>query len=328
MNLRRALLLALLLCGALLGIGTPGYAQLPNLAPGEIDIPNDFAKNFIVDYQSGDAAKVGKWIHPRRGVIDTRVIKTREAFLASYPALTSVLKTNKISYRFGEGYFNGDRFYKAIYPQTGGQFGKIQTPISLLCVFERIGDTWYLVQAHRFDTGSQAWLLVGDLVADDRLIGSTLSGRKFSMQFAQEQKHAVLLSFDDQVQDAFRDDNINHLKAVKKWYVELKGKPIYVMNISEYSKDLMTNYLSMNKLMLPVVLDEKSEWHHSLQVDQHPFLMLVDHEGRLRAMHRENFDTAAYGVFRLIVSDVVNAVPVKGTAQKSGTKTADPSKKF
>lgn len=317
--------LVLILLGCLL---VPASAQLPTLAPGQIEVPDDFAKQFIVDYMAGDAVKMGKWIHPRRGVIDSRFLKTRDQFLGSYPELTKILKQTKVTYRFGEGMFNGDSFYKAIYPQVTGQFGKLPTVISLLCIFEKIGDQWFLVQAHRYDMASANWVTVGDKITDNRLKGTTMSGRSFSLEFALSKEHAVLLSFDDQVQNMFRDDNLRHMKAVKKWYEELKGKPIYVMNISEHSKERMEKYLADNKMMVPVVMDDKSVWHHALQVDQHPYLILIDHTGVLRAVHRESYDDATYSLFRQIVSDVVAQVPVNPGGQKSGTKAADPSLKF
>lgn len=332
MDLLRALPALLLLSVCLLagsaasaqGLGGAGAAGLP----ASIEVDDGFAREFIADYQTADANRIGKWLHPRRGVIDSRALKTRDQFLASLPQLAQVIKGSKITYRFGAGEFNGPNFYKALYPQSGGQIGDLRASISLICAFERIEGRWYLVQAHRHDAGSAGWYMVGDKITDERLSGPTLTGRRFSVSYATGRNHAVLLSFYDDRQDLFRDDNLLSFRTVKKWYDELKAQPIYVMTISERGRVATEQFMREKKLVTPVILDEQSEWHRALQVDQHPYLVLIDHNGVLRALHRAEFNGPAYTLFRQIVSDVLAQTPAKSSGQNSGPKPVDPSSKF
>ncbi|MEO7994676.1 MAG: hypothetical protein ABI743_09795 [bacterium] len=292
---------------------------------------NAFALQFIKDYQSYNVATFGPWIHPRHGLIDQRELKTREQVLADFSKTGAALKNFKVTYTFGHGEFQGDQFYKALFLQSGGTLPKVNVRLNFICEFEKIGDRWYLVQSHNYTATSESWLMVGDVIDDASLVGTTLGDRRFSINYAVGRSKPVLLSFCDQGKDVFLNDNAQHLKTVHQWYSELRTQPIYVMNVNESSAQTVKEYLTLNKLMMPCVTDVDSLWHKSLQVDVHPFLLLLDQGGVIRAMNRPGegrYNADAYGLFRQIVSDVIAETPGGKSGQNSATKAIDPSSKF
>ncbi|HYE78887.1 MAG TPA: hypothetical protein VEI97_12955 [bacterium] len=321
------LLLALPMAPAVLAAPLTPPTDTSGLIP-EGDV--QFAREFIADYQSADVARVSKWVHPRRGVSDQRELKTKESFQASLPTLSKAIKTGKLTWRFDYGQFYGERFYKALYRQSGGKLGDVRKSFDIICVFEEIGGKWYLVQVNHYTAVSAERLMVGGKAADERLVAKTLGGRSFSLAYATGKNKAVLLSFFDAGQDLLLDINIKHLRTMKKWTDELKREPIYVMNVTERTAAETNEYLKINKIPMPGIVDGDSLWHHVLDVDAHPYLLLVDHEGTVRAMHRGGapYDPAVYTLFRAIVSDVVAEAKVASGGQKSAPKAVNPSSKF
>ena len=324
-----ALPLAFLIASPLAAAPASGSAPPINVDPSMLpENLNKFARQFLADYLSWDVARMGKWISPARGVIDLRILYTRDQFLGAYPTLAGEMKAANVTYQFGEGAFEGQRFYRASFVKTGGKLQGSVAPINFTCSFERIGNAWYLVQVNRLDAVSSDWLMVGDHIEDQDLVGPTLSGKQFSLAYAVHKGYPTLLSFFDKQQDLILPTNMYHLRAVHKWFVDLKGKPIFVMNVSDYPADTVREYLTNYQLQMPVLLDKTEIWHKILQVDQHPYLILIDKDGTLRAMCRNNYDESAYALFRQIVSDVVAEAAPVAKSQKSATGTPNPSAKF
>jgi hypothetical protein len=297
------------------------YDPAPSKIELEVDtITPQFVKDFQNDYATFSADKFMKWISPKRGLVEDGILMTFDLTKTKMKDVEKEMSGLKPSMYFIRGYYNGladvKKFYKAFY-QLSFKAGKADQRINLIAVFEKIDSQWYLVQSHSLKLSRDTLrsgkndalalqtnlLTIGDFPFEFE--GKTYvtkgKARQFSSKVAKNRKRPVLLNFFTRISGDFGAQ----LDWAESLYPKFQGRNIYFFCVTDDELDFLTPYLDDGKWKLAVLLDEKSLIHHDLEIDIHPFIMLIDHSGVVRCISR-GYNKESLGLVEKITLEIID----------------------
>lgn len=298
----------------------------PSRPPIEIDtLTPSFITEFRDDYVSFETQRLLKWLTPKRGLVEDGVLMTYERTREKMSGVEQEMRALKPRMAFLRGYYNGfadlRQFYKAFY-QISIPAGKSEQKINMIAVFERIDGKWYLVQTHSLklhrDTSMATpedilalqsnILAIGDYPFDYSASTYSLTQppRRFSSEISKNRNRPVLLNFFAR----FSGDFNAQMEWAESFYPKLRGKNIYFFCVSDTSLEFLQPYLKDSGFQIiahnnVVLLDEDSKMHHILEIDIHPYLMLIDHRGVVRAISR-GYNRESLGLIEEITFSIID----------------------
>ncbi len=280
-----------------------------------------FTKAFQADYITFKPENIMKWITPRRGLVQDGILMSHEYTRTKMTDFQKVMKDIKNpEILFLRGYYNrtansGARgsfpivegktsvtqptfgFYKAFYQLTF-DLGKVRQKINIIAVFEKLDGKWYLVQtqnlrmsrgeANTRTTESFALqtdrLTIGDMPLDFEGVtfSTTKKARRFASKMARNRKRPVLLNFFTLIST----DSGAQMDWADSIYPKHKDKNIYIFCVSDDEPAFLEWYLDEGGWNIVVLRDVNSLTHHDLEVDIHPYIILLDHWGVVRTISR------------------------------------------
>ena len=299
-----------------------------------------FVMDFQQDYASFKLERIMNWISPRRGLVEDGILMSyeyTEERLKKFEKEMSELKNPQLT--FLRGYYNGNRdsglegsmnilegrdngssqknnFYKAFYQLTF-KLGKVNQKINLIMVFEKLDDKSYLVQTQnlRLSRGNQVnirseslslptdKLTIGDKPLDYEGVtfSKTKKSRRFASEMAQRRIRPVLLNFFTKISL----DVGMQLDWAESLYPKFKGKNIYIFCVSDDEPDHMAPYLESAGWKIVVLRDPDSLIHMDLEIDIHPYILLLDHWGVVRSMSR-GYNQESLELVEKIMAEVID----------------------
>jgi len=280
-----------------------------------------FAKTFQSDYITFKPGNIMKWISPRRGLVQDGVLMSYDytnTKMAEFQKEMKEIKNPEML--FVRGYYNRTSFssakgsmpivegktpitqptfgfYKAFYQLTFN-LGKIRQKINIIAVFEKLDGKWYLVQTQNLrmsrgginspTTESFALqtdqLTIGDMPLDFEGVTFSTSkkSRRFASKMARNRKRPVLLYFFTLISA----DSGAQMDWAETLYPKYKDKNVYIFCVTDDKPEFLKWYLEQGKWKVAVLRDENSLMHHDLEVDIHPYIILLDHWGVVRTISR------------------------------------------
>jgi len=311
-----------------------------------------FVMEFRQDYISFKPERIMNWISPKRGLVQDGVLmsyETAASRMKEFQKEMADLKNPELT--FLRGYYNGNadtdlqanrqilegkdydspqknNFYKAFYQLTF-TLGQVNQKINLIMVFEKINGKSYLVQTQnlRLTRGDRNTknteslilptdrLMIGDKPLDFEGITFSKSkkARRFASEMAQRRTRPVLLNFFTKISP----DVGVQLDWAESLYSKYKGKNIYIFCVSDDEPDFLAPYLESGGWKIVVLRDPDSLIHQDLEVDIHPYIILLDHWGVVRTMSR-GYNKESLVLVEKIMVDIIDEANTVMTQQKSG----------
>jgi peroxiredoxin len=262
---------------ALIG-GTPAASQ-----GAHGDIP-DFYQDFIIFYSKGNLDEMWRYVHPDRGLVQNGYLLTYEDVEEDFKAFSSTAgKIDSIRVLPDYGFYPGENYYRA---RCWVEYtaAKYTQRIPTVFVFEKIDDTWYLVQSEMEEFTEQfrdffEILTMGYILPDIEL--TTNTNRLYNSGAAAENGKASLLFFFS-LWDIYGEVNIGFFFDILAEYGSRDD--IYVFAVTDDDKADIDDWMERNDFNFVWLYDEKSLVHYDLGIMIHPMLLLLDKEGRLVLM--------------------------------------------
>jgi peroxiredoxin len=278
-----------------------------------------FLQEFIIFYSSGELDKMPRYIHPERGFIQNGILLTHEEVEKEFRALG--LEIGKIEYiklYFQEGFFPGENYYRAKCTVEYRAAGYTQT-IPTVFVFEKIDDTWHLVQSERVEFIEQFRpldvLTVGYILPDIEL--ETNTGRLYTSKAAADNDKVTLLYFFNLL-DLFREENTAFFQSILTEFGPRDD--LYIFGVTDETEEYVNNWMTDERIRFVWLKDEESLLHYDLGILTHPMMLLLDREGRLVMMGGWEYDRdrllepgyhpPAHDLIKERIRDVLSESPV------------------
>lgn len=280
-----------------------------------------FAKTFQSDYITFKPDNIMKWISPRRGLVQDGVLMSRDYTNTKMSEFQKEMKEIKNpEMLFVRGYYNRTSlsnarssksivegktpttqptfgFYKAFY-QLSFDLEKIRQKINIIAVFEKLDGKWYLVQTQNLrmsrgginspTTESFALqtdqLTIGDMPLDFEGVtfSTTKKSRRFASKMARNRQRPTLLYFFTLISV----DSGAQMDWAETLYPKYKDKNVYIFCVTDDEPEYIKWYIEQGKWNVGVLRDVNSLMHHDLEVDIHPYIILLDHWGVVRTISR------------------------------------------
>jgi peroxiredoxin len=302
--------------------------------PVEVEtVTPQFVEQFRTDYATFNHDSIMKWISPKRGLVQDSILMSYEATSAQMKDFVKEMKDLKSnSVDFFQGYYTGTsrekKFYKAFY-QINFSLNKVAQRINIVAVFEKIGDKWFLVQTHnlRMTRGTMNTpsresmtlqtnvLTVGERPLDfeGKTFSKTKQSRRFASTMAIKRKRPVLLNFFSRMSGDFGAQ----LKWAETLYPKFKGRNIYIFCVTDDEPEFVAPFIDQEKLKLAVLLDVNSLMHQDLEVDIHPYIILLDHRGVVRTISR-GYNKESYGLVENLMNEIIDEANRDIALEKEG----------
>ncbi|MCD6217382.1 redoxin domain-containing protein, partial [bacterium] len=127
-------------------------------------------------------------------------------------------------------------------------------------------------------------LTIGDMPLDFEGVTFSTSkkSRRFASKMARNRKRPVLLYFFTLISA----DSGAQMDWAETLYPKYKDKNVYIFCVTDDKPEFLKWYLEQGKWKVAVLRDENSLMHHDLEVDIHPYIILLDHWGVVRTISR------------------------------------------
>lgn len=252
----------------------PATAQI---AQGEIPV---FFQDFVIAYSSGNVNKMSTYFHPDRGLIQNSFVLTYEEVKEDFHALMADYgKIESIKVIIEYGTFLSEDFYRSKCQVRFKAAGYTQD-IPTVFVFEKIDDTWYLVQSEMIEYVDmyriRELLTVGYVLADIEAVTNT--GRVYNSGIAAKKQKATVLYFFS-LMDIFGENNTFFFYDILKAY---SGRDdVYVFGVNDDDKFKVEGWMEATNIDFVWLNDDKSLMHYDLGILIHPMILVLDKNGRL-----------------------------------------------
>ena len=255
----------------------PATAQI---AQGEIPV---FFQDFVIAYSSGNLDKMSTYFHPDRGLIQNSYVLTYEEVKEDFHALSvDYGKIESIQVIIEYGAFLSEDYYRSKCQVRFKAAGYTQH-IPTVFVFEKIDDTWYLVQSEMIEYVDmyrlRELLTVGYILADVEAVTNT--GRLYNSGIAAKKHKATVLYFFS-LMDIFGENNTLFFYDILKAY---GGRDdVYIFGVNDDDKSKVDVWMEETGIDFVWLNDDKSLMHYDLGILIHPMILVLDKNGRLVMM--------------------------------------------